>query len=502
MTKYLYGASVQGIQEFIFKTNKLKEIVGASEIVEEICTSLFIDQIGKENYKESNLIIGAAGNIKYVFDNQDLCKKLVLEFPKKVMEKVPGITISQAIVCFEDEHFNIANCKLVERLKEQRNKITMPVEIGFMGLERARRTGGVAFTNENIEKEIIDEATDIKNKVTSTNLFSKLIGNTHPNEYETTLNIEDITRGNKNKWIAVIHADGNGLGSLVQELSEKLSSKDNQTQIYTFRDFSKNLDIATQIAAQKAFYEVCKNEKRNKKYPIRPVVMGGDDITLIIRGDLALKFTTIFIREFEKQCDEKLKFLKNYIGDKYKLTACAGIAYIKESYPFHYGVHLADKLCQEAKHFSKDKTKFITEVPPSSLSFLKVKDSFIENDIAKIRKRTQETPFGVNYHFGPYLINKDERYPSVDIIQKSLSILEEEISRVENKKTKAVSKLRQLVDESFSNKESSVFMQTRMFDPKINGKFMNALKVLGNKFPYEQEKSSIYDVIQLHTLKY
>jgi len=38
---YLYGASVQGIQSFIFETNELKNIVGASEIIEKICTSLF-----------------------------------------------------------------------------------------------------------------------------------------------------------------------------------------------------------------------------------------------------------------------------------------------------------------------------------------------------------------------------------------------------------------------------------------------------------------------------
>ena len=36
MGKYLYGASVQGILDFIFKTNKLQEIVGASEIVKNI----------------------------------------------------------------------------------------------------------------------------------------------------------------------------------------------------------------------------------------------------------------------------------------------------------------------------------------------------------------------------------------------------------------------------------------------------------------------------------
>ena len=34
--KFLYGAAVQGIQSFIFQTNALKEIAGASELVEQI----------------------------------------------------------------------------------------------------------------------------------------------------------------------------------------------------------------------------------------------------------------------------------------------------------------------------------------------------------------------------------------------------------------------------------------------------------------------------------
>ena len=45
MSQYLYGASVQGIQDFIFQTNKLKEIVGASELVESICTDFFKKQV-------------------------------------------------------------------------------------------------------------------------------------------------------------------------------------------------------------------------------------------------------------------------------------------------------------------------------------------------------------------------------------------------------------------------------------------------------------------------
>ncbi|MFW5990235.1 MAG: hypothetical protein ACOCP1_02410, partial [Campylobacterales bacterium] len=97
MGRYLYGASVQGIQDFIFKTNGLKEIVGASEIVEEISTTF-----SKEFEKNSQVIQKVAGNIKIVFDNKEDVEEIVKSFPKKVMQYAYGITISQAVVSFEE----------------------------------------------------------------------------------------------------------------------------------------------------------------------------------------------------------------------------------------------------------------------------------------------------------------------------------------------------------------------------------------------------------------
>ena len=52
MTKYLYGASVQGIQQFIFQTNELKDIVGASELVEFIFSKKLL---GKDGQKQTRL---------------------------------------------------------------------------------------------------------------------------------------------------------------------------------------------------------------------------------------------------------------------------------------------------------------------------------------------------------------------------------------------------------------------------------------------------------------
>ena len=80
MSKYLYGASVQGIQDFIFATNKLQEIVGASEIVKDIAS----DFIDISHLKDENILLNAAGNIKAIFDDEAL-KEFLPIFSKFIM---------------------------------------------------------------------------------------------------------------------------------------------------------------------------------------------------------------------------------------------------------------------------------------------------------------------------------------------------------------------------------------------------------------------------------
>lgn len=101
MSKYLYGAAVQGIQDFIFKTNELRHIVGASELVEQICTSAF-----DEFAKNGESVVRAAGNVKFIFNDEKECRNAVREFPRKVMTMAPGITISQAVVPLDGDFGN------------------------------------------------------------------------------------------------------------------------------------------------------------------------------------------------------------------------------------------------------------------------------------------------------------------------------------------------------------------------------------------------------------
>ena len=137
MSKYLYGASVQGIQEFIFKTNKLKEIIGASEIVKSIDEFEFKKEY--ELKEEPKIVLQAAGNIRLVFNNIDDLEKVVKNFSKDMMLKAYGITISQAVVEYKND-YKTDSKELEKRLKIQRNKVTIPLSYHFNILKQNPRT--------------------------------------------------------------------------------------------------------------------------------------------------------------------------------------------------------------------------------------------------------------------------------------------------------------------------------------------------------------------------
>lgn len=413
MSKYLYGAAVQGIQDFIFKTNELKHIVGASELVEQICTTAF-DEFGKNG--ES--VVRAAGNIKFIFDKEEDCARAVREFPKRVMTMAPGITISQAVVPLDDD-FSKAIDDIEGLLKVQRNKPSRSVTTGLIGIKRANNTGLPVVRIQEDDKKVVykDESTvqkecfqDVKG------LCENSFGKEALRAKEVAYNVSDIT--DKNDWIAIIHADGNGLGKVVQVVGKQ---KD------VFREFSQQLDIATKEAANKAFKSVADRFKEKTIIPIRPVVLSGDDMTVIIRGDLALDYANAFITAFEETTKHYLgKILQEqhvFSEDKNYLTACAGIAYIKSSYPFYYGYQLAEDLCGQAK---KD-TKAIygaetNHLPPSCLMFHKVQDSFIV-DYKEIVERELTAKDGLSFMAGPYYIKTQNSKITVEDLIKASKYL-------------------------------------------------------------------------------
>ncbi len=497
--EYLYGASVQGIQSYIFGTNKLQEIVGASELVKDVCGGLFENVAGPN----ADIIIAAAGNIKCYVD-EDTAKKIVKTFPKTVDAKAPGLVLSQAVVKTTDDIKDDID-KLEKKLRAQRNRASMPTDIGFMGLDRARRTGGVAYKVR--DKEIIDRGSNAKLDRDSISIFKDFKENIKDGkDPRITNDFNKIGTGDKS-WIAVVHADGNGIGKIIQGIAA-IEGNDGQE---AFKKFSKNLDEATKKAAKEAFELVIEPTLNgdNKIYPFRPIILGGDDLTVVVRADLAFDFTVAYLKAFEMHTKKELAFLKdeNKInGFENGLTACGGIAYIKKSYPFHYGVHLAEALVKNAKKLSKDTEKFPNNTP-SSLAFYKVQSSFTDA-LEDMRKKTHfakaadvdfakaadvdvakaadvdvakaadvdvakaadvDVAKAVDFDFGPYLIHEKGDFPNVKQLEEKLNVFKK------SPDDPGVSKLRQWVSELYKDKNKADFMLSRM--KTINAQLYKALKL-------------------------
>lgn len=443
---YLYGASVQGIQDFIFQTNSLAEIVGASELVEEICTLSFVKMISPDpkhsasylsarDYlkEDSNAVLNAAGNIKYIFSSRTDCEKVVREFPRMIYEFAPGVTISQAVVEITD---GVALKDIVgtleARLKIQRNKPARSAVLGLIGTQRSRQTGLPIVSSGN--GLYLDKATAAKlytfengtrKKKTTYNLCKKAFGLEDLEEKRVPFMIDSMT--SNNDWIAVIHADGNGLGNVITKIGSSENKSASPQKV--LKDFSQRLDEATTTAAIKAYKSLGIDDA--EVIPIRPIVLGGDDLTVICRADLALRYTSVFIREFEIETERLLGdilseykvYTKGNISSR--LTACAGIAFVKSSFPFHYAYSLAEQLCSKAKADAKSDIDVSQELAHSCVMFHKVQGSYTGqyDDIVKRELLPQEK---LSFCHGPYYLDTKTGWWTIDDLMHYSDLMAED----------------------------------------------------------------------------
>ncbi|MPB72082.1 hypothetical protein BVH35_002640 [Campylobacter fetus] len=446
MSKYLYGASIQGIQEFIFKTNKLAQIIGASQILKSIHDDF------EQSYGVNNLEIylNAAGNIRVVLIDKNELEKIVKEFPKKVMQKAYGISISQAVIKINSDSLTKDELKLLDdELKASRNKATIPLDIRLSIMDFVRNTARAPVLNEK--------------KIEGTEKIDK--GSLQKYEKSDKNEISAI-KNQKNK-IAVIHADGNNIGDLIPTLKN-------------IPDFSKNLNKAT----KEAFTTATKAIKNGK---FMEIILGGDDMTIICDADFALDFTKIYLTKFEELTT---KFTKHH------LTACAGIAFCNEKFPFHYAVNLAESLCSIAKNHTKNLNP---NKPSSCLMFHNVQSSNFQTWDKFVQDELSVKSQDISFDFGPYYLNEPNQ-PSIENLieicrayadeSSPISSLREWIRVLDNVSYAKfmLDRINEMLDRSWADKE----FISKLF-ANLSNKNLITRKDGKNKTP-------IYDILQIHAL--
>jgi hypothetical protein len=144
-------------------------------------------------------------------------------------------------------------------------------------------------------------------------------------------------------WLAIVHADGNGLGQVFLKFDHKANTTGNRDYIEKLRAFSLALDACTEKAFCQALTVL---RPRRGIIPIVPLVLGGDDLTVVCDGRQALQFTKKFIDCFEQETREH-QHIKPIMQNG--VTSCAGVAIVKPHFPFFAGYQLAEELLKSAK---------------------------------------------------------------------------------------------------------------------------------------------------------
>jgi hypothetical protein len=212
-------------------------------------------------------------------------------------------------------------------------------------------------------------------------------------EFKLPRNIEELDRLQDDvDWLAVIHADGNGVGTVFQNFGKWAQTADSRDYVTKYRRFSLALDECTEKAIRHALINAYgRKAPKDGVLAAVPLVLGGDDLTLVCDGRIALRVTEDFLTRFAAELSKDADIGAIAKNLKEPLTASAGVAIVKPHFPFHLAYELAEALLHSAKR----------EKPDAAIDFLVHYDAS-GSDLGQIRAKLQVD--GVKLYARPYRI--------------------------------------------------------------------------------------------------
>jgi len=400
---------VAGIQKFICSTGKLKEMIGGSELIEivsrcmhrDICEERLGLQIVESPQDGKNWYIelqANAGVLCLLMPNRDIAARFIRTFSETVIETYPGIPLYGCQVEMEwtQESYQSARHLSETKINEQRSRSPLASGLGMLPVLRAARLDGLpAVAVDNGEYYSLPSKTKRNRDLLerSRSRLRNLIPSPEGVELEWADDL-DVMLGDEKQKVALVHMDGNDLGKLFRACIQEARAGRLEDGIKSIKSLSDLVAKANEKAFTAAASGIAAHLLRMTRHrgkltmPLRPLVMGGDDITVIVRADMALPFIHLFIRTFEQVSAAAGK----------PLSLGAGMVVMSSSYPFPKAFALVEGLLESAKEATLDLTP-----RPSSIDYLVLTED-VENQVDVLRKRLYTSEDGALLTGKPFIL--------------------------------------------------------------------------------------------------
>ena len=368
MSRKLAMYDVRGIQDYIYKTAKVQDAIGASAIVEDIISEALKDAVEKEElsydlewYDENGVLLYdvskasdtdvqvlyiGGGNAFVSFQDEDICQRVNHRMSRYVLEKTYSLQLAIAVT---DQTENYA--KDYKNIFDEmvRVKANMEVSKPFGALpvmDVEIKTGLPACP---VEKKDGDKAIG-----TSRETYLKKAKEDQVRDLIQRAKIFDnyVESKGVDSTLAVVHIDGNNMGLRIRKLIDGIE------------DYGKAVNKMREISycinhSYKSVYEQMENQFNRyagkgggkKQYNVLKILTAGDDITYVCKGKYALSTVEYFCREIGKKTMNGGKDEKDI--NLYGFSVCAGVAYIGSHFPFSVGYEVAEACCDSAKDMAK-----------------------------------------------------------------------------------------------------------------------------------------------------
>lgn len=446
---------VGGIQKYILSTGKLKEMIGGSELIESL-SAKYLDDFAQNNHlnilKEirkpvDNEILPLqrnAGAMHLLFSSEAKGREFLKNFGLKLLEDFPGLPIFGALEeCeFTSSGIREAKFKLSNKITVQRNKY--PTSTGMQllpicaeaPLDGEPAIGKVSY-GKNASSEIISLSSKTKRNEQLLEDSKGRLREIEPDDgvgpdLKWSDDLEEIACGSEK--VAFIHIDGNDLGKRFRQELENISDKETDEDktgqqapsedryqnainvIKTMSALSNTVKETTTAAFKKGLSECLKHTRSTDSkgkllVPARPLVLGGDDVTVVIRADLALYFIDAFVKEFERYSNQEL----GKKDPKDKLTVGVGMVVCPTGYPFLKAFDLSEELVKNSKELTAH-----MENRPSSMDYIVITND-TENDIDSIRAHLFTAEDGSKLTAKPMLLSGNNL---AQFVENGISVLE------------------------------------------------------------------------------
>ena len=333
-----------GIQPFLFGARRLRANLGASWIVH---TALAVDGwLGEAAGGAGSTVLWSGGG-NAVVDSPDeaTARQVATTLALRMVVEAPGL----GVVC-------------AHRTWAGDYPMTARALRDDLEVAKATRPGGALFDGGGVCEPCRDTAEaalarDGEGSPVGASIYAREGARHHaedrlkrafvlPTGLVWSDDIDELGRTTgEESALGVIHLDGNGMGRKFAEasgrgledvryLSRHVEAAGRATLVAGLRW------VADRASTDSIGFGLAKREGgKAHVFPVRPVVFGGDDLTLLCDGRIALDLAAAMLNAWHAES---------------KFHACAGVAIVRPHFPFYRAVEHAHALCKEAKHWRKE----------------------------------------------------------------------------------------------------------------------------------------------------